>query len=199
MKSLMLVTLIVIAACGTQRHGSEELPPPAAPRGDSTPPEATPPEATAPRVDTIPEESVAAPRPAPPGGTTLITLRSPVEGRSIRFRLSAPDHHPIFLDNCDGAFHWGLEKRSQEGWEPAWLAVINECHSPPIEITTGSSRELTGVIRLQPGERIERDTYRLFIYGLYTAHNREIHHRNPEVPKEQRVSEPFPFGPLSPP
>lgn len=147
----------------------------------------------APVREPVPPAAEPAPT-TPPAGAPLVQLIAPAEGDTLRFRLSAPADQTLYLDHCNGAFAWGLERRVAASWTQGWVAVINQCHSAPIEIPPGGSRVLEGIINLQPGEHIEPDTYRVAIYGLFTAHDQESHLANPEVPAELRVSEPFAFG-----
>jgi hypothetical protein len=114
--------------------------------------------------------------------------------RTLRIRLSAPAGHPLYLDNCNGAFPWGLEHHPDSAWTSAWIVATDACHSAPIVIAPGENR--TFQVEIGVGERIEKGTYRLIVYGLHTGPEGTA---LTEVPHEMRVSEPFPLGPLDAP
>ena len=129
----------------------------------------------------------AAPRPA----SYVAVLNRPDE-RTLRIRLSAPAGHPLYLDNCNGAVPWGLEHRPDGVWTSAWIVATDACHSAPIVIAPGETR--TFQLEIGVGERIEKGTHRLIVYGLHTGPEGAA---ETEVPHGMRVSEPFPLGPLA--
>ncbi len=138
---------------------------------------------------------VEAPPAAKPGPASLLTVMDRPDARTFRIRLRAPAEHALQLENCNGAFPWGLENRRGGTWKSAWNVATNACYSTPIVIAPGETR--TFDIGIGVGERIEEDTYRLIVYGL--------HHTDPsiprpaadtQIPRELRVSEPFQLGPL---
>jgi hypothetical protein len=147
------------------------------------------------------------PSPAPAEANAVVGRRSvsfvsamlPVDGHALRFRIHAPPGHPLYLDHCNGAFSWGLEHRVAGTWKPAWIVATNACHSAPIVIPPGRSRDFTQTVVLNAEETLRADTYRLAVYGLYSDHSSEHHAASTAVPRESRVSEPFAFGPLTAP
>lgn len=147
------------------------------------------------------EEGRDAPPAAAPrtqGPATLVTLLPPADPRTLRFRLSAPAEHPLHLENCNGAFSWGLEHRAAGAWKPAWIVSTNACHSPPIVIPPGESREFREGVTLSADESLPADTYRIAVYGLYREHDDRHASDSTMVPPELRVSAPFAYGPLAP-
>jgi hypothetical protein len=132
----------------------------------------------------------AAPRPA-----SFVTVLNRPDERTLRISLSAPAGHPLYLDNCNGAFPWGLEHRPDGVWTSAWIVATDACHSAPIVIPPGGTR--TFQVEIGVGERIEKGTYRLIVYGLHTGPSSPSRAAETEVPHGMRVSEPFPLGPLS--
>jgi hypothetical protein len=140
-----------------------------------------------------------APTPARQTPASLVTLMPPAGPRTLRFRLSAPAGHPLHLENCNGAFSWGLEHRVGDAWKPAWIVSTNACHSPRILIPPGESREFREAITLSMGESLPADTYKVAIYGLYREHDDRHASDSTMIPHALRVSEPFAFGPLAAP
>jgi hypothetical protein len=131
----------------------------------------------------------AAPRPA-----SFVTVLNRPDERTLRIRLSAPAGHPLYLDNCNGAFPWGLEHRPDGVWTSAWIVATDPCHSAPIVIPPGGTR--TYQVEIGVGERIEKGTYRIIVYGLHTGPSSPHRATETEVPHGMRVSEPFPLGRL---
>ena len=123
-------------------------------------------------------------------------MTSPPDGDTMRFRLDAPSRHALYLDHCNGAVSWGLEHEVAGTWKPAWIAMVNGCHSAPIRIPAGSFREFSEPVALDPGTHLPAGTYRLALYGVYSRHDADDHAGSTEVPHAERVSEPFAFGPL---
>ncbi len=134
-----------------------------------------------------------------PEPASLVSLMPPSDPRTLRFRLSAPPSHPLHLENCNGAFSWGLEHRVAGAWKPAWIVSTNACHSPPIVIAPGESREFREAVSLSMGESLPADTYKVAIYGLYRQHDERHRSDSTMIPHALRVSEPFAFGPLAAP
>jgi hypothetical protein len=166
MRYLLFPLLLALVACDPQ---------------DSTPARTKP-----------PSPATAAPRPAP-----LVSALPPApDGRTLRFRLTAPPDHPLYLDNCNGAFSWGLEREVAGVWTPAWIVATDACHSAPIVLPPGEFRVFEEAITLGAGERLPAASYRIAVYGLYSTHERSDHAANTEVPHALRVSARFAFGPL---
>jgi hypothetical protein len=136
-----------------------------------------------------------APPAAEPRPASFVTVLNRPDERTLRISLSAPAGHPLYLDNCNGAFPWGLEHRPDGVWTSAWIVATDACHSAPIVIPAGETR--TFQVGIGVGERIEKGTYRLIVYGLHTGPSSPARATETEVPHEMRVSEPFPLGPLS--
>lgn len=134
-----------------------------------------------------------------PEHASLVALMPPSGPRTLRFRLSAPAGHPLHLENCNGAFSWGLEHRVAGAWKPAWIVSTNACHSPPIVIPQGESREFREAVTLSMGESLPADTYKVAIYGLYREHDERHESDSTMIRHTLRVSEPFAFGPLAAP
>jgi hypothetical protein len=130
---------------------------------------------------------------------SLVSLMPPADPRTLRFRLRAPASHPLHLENCNGAFSWGLEHRVAGAWKPAWIVSTNACHSPPIVIPPGESRGFREAVTLSMGESLPADTYKLAIYGLYREHDERHGSDSTMISHALRVSEPFAFGPLAGP
>lgn len=130
---------------------------------------------------------------------SLVSVMPPPDARTLRFRVRAPNTHPLYLDHCNGAFSWGLEHEVSGIWKPAWIVATNACHSDPIVIPAGESLEFTEALTLQPGERLPAGTYRLAIYGLYSAHHPADHAASTEVPHNTRVSAPLALPPRTSP
>ena len=126
------------------------------------------------------------PRPAPAPAETQpprsVTALEPVDARTLRMRVSAPAGQALRLDNCNGAFSWGLEHPVDGAWKSAWIVATDACHSPPIVIAPGESRTFTEGITLSGEERIAAGTYRIALYGLHGA--------------AERTSQPFTLGAL---
>jgi hypothetical protein len=140
-----------------------------------------------------------APPAAGPGPASLVSALPPADGRTLRFRLSAPAGQPLHLENCNGAISWGLEREVAGAWKPAWTVATDACHSAPVVIPPGESRVFDEVVTLGTGEDLQAGTYRIAVHGLYRRHDREDHAANPEVPRHLRVSRPFALGPLAAP
>lgn len=138
-----------------------------------------------------------APPAAEPRSASFVTVLNRPDERTLRIRLSAPAGHPLYLDNCNGAFPWGLEHRPDGVWTSAWIVTTDACHSPPIVIPPGETR--TFQVGIGVGEHIEEGTYRVIIYGLHTGPSTLERAAETEVPRGMRVSEPFPLGPLTEP
>jgi hypothetical protein len=132
------------------------------------------------------------PRPA-----SLVRALPPADARTLRFRLTAPAAHPLHLENCNGAFSWGLERRVAGDWARAWTVATDACHSAPIVIPPRDSRTFEEAVTLHAGERLPAGTYRIVVHGLYAAYA-EDHAAGAEVPNALRVSAPFELGPLEP-
>lgn len=160
------------------------------------------------RVDTA-TASEPDSKPAPPGpvdtpatsepaSDRVVSVVAAQNGGALRIQLRAPSNGSLYLDNCNGAFAWGLEHQVNGVWKPAWMAVINQCHSAPIMIAPGEARIFNGTVSLDPGKTLPADRYRIAIYGLFSRHDQENHRDNPEVPVAMRVSEPIELGPFAP-
>lgn len=140
-----------------------------------------------------------APTPGQRAPASLVMLMPPAGPRTLRFRLSAPAGHPLHLENCNGAFSWGLEHQVAGAWRPAWIVSTDACHSPPIVIPPGESRESRAAVTLSAGESLPAGTYKLAVYGLYRQHDERHDSDSTMIPHALRVSEPFAFGPLAGP
>ena len=136
---------------------------------------------------------------SPSAPASLVSVIPSTDERTLRFRLRAPPGHPLYLENCNGAFSWGLEHQVEGVWKPAWIVATNACHSAPIVVRPGETREFTEAVSLGAGESLPADTYRVAVYGLYSTHHDEDHSASTEVPHELRLSEPFQLGPLAGP
>lgn len=146
-----------------------------------------------------PPPPVEVPSAGQPRAASFVTLMRPIDEHTLGFRVSAPGAHPLYLDNCNGAFSWGLERQAAGTWKPAWTVATNACHSAPLVIPAGESREFTEAVTLDRGATLPSDRYRVAVYGLYSIHDSEDHSANTEVPHGLRLSEPFLFGPLTAP
>lgn len=109
----------------------------------------------------------------------------------IHFRVTAPKSRALYLENCNGAISWGLERKSAAAWVPAWGAEIDGCHSAPIEIPAGTHRDFHEVVALRPSEPLLRGAHRVAVYGLYFNHDSNDHPIDSEVPHALRLSQPF--------
>ena len=136
--------------------------------------------------------AAAATRPA-----SLVSALPPAGARTLRFRLTAPPDQALYLDNCNGAFSWGLERQVAGEWKPAWIVATDACHSAPIVLPPAESRVFEEAVTLGADERLPTDSYRIAIHGLYTTHDGSDHAANTEVPHALRTSAPFAFGPLT--
>ncbi len=121
------------------------------------------------------------PPPAEPPAR-VVTALAPADARTLRMRVSAPRGRALRLDNCNGAFSWGLERPEGGVWKRAWTVATDACHSAPVEIAPGESRTFTEAITLSGEERIAAGTYRITIYALHGA--------------PERSSQPFTLGAL---
>lgn len=129
------------------------------------------------------------PRTASP--QSFVSLASPAHERGLHFRISAPRSKSLYLDNCNGAFLWGLEHQKSGTWKYAWGQEINSCHSEPIKIAAGTALEFREVVSVRRGEILPPGPYRLAVYGLYFSHGSFDHATSIEVPHIFRVSESF--------
>jgi len=125
-----------------------------------------------------------------------VSLLPSPDARTLRFRLRAPNDHPLLVDNCNGAFSWGLERRVAGVWTSAWTVATDACHSAPIAIPPGASRDFAEAVTLGADERLPADDYRIVVHGVYATHDAADHARNVAVARELLVSAPFAFGPL---
>jgi hypothetical protein len=134
----------------------------------------------------------AAPAPATPA--SHLDAGAPAADGTVHLRLTAPADRPLHLDNCNGAFSWGLEHRVGDAWRPAWIPPINGCASVRLVIGAGQSRTLVQRFAPGPGEALPAGTYRLAVYGLhYTPASRDA--PDESVAPDRRASAPFAFDP----
>jgi hypothetical protein len=138
---------------------------------------------------------VEAPPTAESRPASLVSVMERPDERTLRIQLRAPAGHPLYLENCNGAFSWGLEHRPGGDWTRAWTVATDACYSPPLVIAPGETRIFE--VGIGVGERIEKDTYRLIVHGLHTSPPSLERAAETEVPGDMRVSEPFPLGPLA--
>ena len=151
--------------------------------------------APAPAPDASPAVE-SAPGPAAP--TSYVQASAPAADGTVHLRVAAPPDRALYLDNCNGAFSWGLEHRVDGAWTPAWIPPINGCASPRLVFDAGRSRTLALRYLPGPGEApLPAGTYRLALYGLHYA--RDFGDRTAEVPADRRASAPFEFDPGAPP
>lgn len=153
------------------------------------------PAASEPSAPSPPESSGAASTdPAAAANASFVSLVARPAGNRVRFRIIAPVDRPLFLENCNGAMSWGLEREAKGEWVPAWGAEIDGCHSAPIEIPAGTARDFDGVVTERPHAPRPPGPYRLAVYGLYFTHDDRDHAAGIEVPHDRRRSAPFTFG-----
>jgi hypothetical protein len=107
---------------------------------------------------------------------------------------------PLYLVNCNGDVAPGLEKRTGDRWERAWIPETNACLSPPVVIPTGGSYSDTLHMVVAPwdstfyGELGRSDTsrrYRLLWHQALGSFDPNARPFGSELPREQRSSNAF--------
>jgi hypothetical protein len=158
---VVLLVLGALIACGRP-------PPPAT--------IAPPPTTRAPVVAAVPDQA------------SVVSVLAVAGDRTLRLRLAAPSTQSLALDNCNGAFQWGLERQAAGTWERAWGAETDACLSAPLAVAAGATREFTVAITGPDGEALGDGTYRAVVYGL---HGVPASQERTELPADQRTSAPF--------
>jgi hypothetical protein len=141
-----------------------------------------------------PAPATVAPSPSPPLATkapdtaSVVAVADVGGDRTVHLRLSAPPAYALAVDNCNGAFQWGLERRVAGAWEPAWGAETDACQSAPIFLAAGTSREFALAITGASGDALDAGTYRAVVHGLLAVAPGKV----PDpLPEDQRASAPF--------
>lgn len=139
-------------------------------------------------------ESPAAPAAAPspaartaPPPARIVSASAPA-ARTVHLHLTAPAAHALAVDNCNGAFQWGLERQVAGGWERAWGAETDACASAPLVVAAGTSREFALAITGPASETLDAGTYRAIVYGLQAVADGQA---PVALPADQRASAPF--------
>ena len=144
-----------------------------------------------------PAASVAPPPTTPTTATAqvdapLVSVLAATMDRTLRLRLAAPFAQALALDNCNGAFQWGLERQAADAWQQAWSAETDACASAPIVIAAGTSREFTVAITGPDGDALGAGTYRAVVHGLHAV---PPGGERVELPAIRRTSAAFPYPP----
>jgi hypothetical protein len=176
MSRFALILLLLPAACG--RSGE-------VPHATTAPPPDRTAEATAP-VRTDRSSYRLTPGPSGPEATIVTTFQGPAD-------------RSVYLENCNGAIGVTLQRKVGQEWVYAWMVAMNACLSEPIEVPPGGEHstslylhENAGGVSYPPGARmIESGTYRMVWSGVITSYDLSRAQFGPELPLEERVSEPF--------
>jgi hypothetical protein len=134
--------------------------------------------------------------PADPATASYVAASMAADGVTLHVRVTAPEARPLYLENCNGAFPWGLERPDEGAWTTAWVAELNGCLSEPIVVPPGEHRDFRLPIRLRPSDSLPAGTYRVALYALHDTYDMEPDASNKPGPLENRVSDPFPLRPL---
>ena len=143
--------------------------------------------------------SGAKPAPAPPQPEPFVAARPASEDATVHLRLSAPPAHALYVDNCNGAFPWGLERQDGDRWEGAWNAELDGCLSAPIVVAPGTSREFALAVGGGPGPALNAGTYRAVVHGLYAEYDTADPRANVVLAPDRRTSAPVRFDPADRP
>ena len=114
--------------------------------------------------------------------------------------FTAPADTTASILHCNGAIGWGLQRRTDKGWENAWVAETNGCFSPPIVVAAGGERteRLVLVSRVLDPPRsgpvrsdVPPGTYRVVWFGVLGGFDPERPPYGPELALKRRVSGPI--------
>jgi len=110
----------------------------------------------------------------------------------------APKDTTVWLLHCNGAIAWGLQRLDRGAWRDAWVAMTNECLSPPFILRRDSAFVDTLVFTASAGAVIDSagigpGTYRVAFYNALTSFDTAARPFGPELPIERRVSAPIAF------
>lgn len=162
---------------------------------------ATRPDETSTRVD--PSASVTAPPhtdgPVQTDRSAYVLSDGPSREATIVTTLRAPADQTLYIMNCNGATGVTLQRKVGEEWVYARLVAMNACLSPPIVVAPGEEHTASIELREDAGSMsgasganmLESGIYRVVWSGVLTSFDSDVRGFGPELPLEQRVSEPF--------
>jgi hypothetical protein len=113
--------------------------------------------------------------------------------RSFTVSVRAPDSHPLFLENCNGAVNWALTAHTEPNDSFAWITERDACLSAPIKIEPGTSGSLqlvtsNGASAPPPGQ------YHVVLLGVFASWSTERPIDQPQVSREHLISNPIVVG-----
>jgi hypothetical protein len=147
------------------------------------------------------EKSVTAPAAPIRTDRSHYVLTNGPRGReaTIVSTFRAPDAHPVYIVNCNGALSASLQRKVGDEWVYAWTVAMNACLSPPLVVPAGGEQTSSihlhenagGVPYPRGAKMIESGTYRVIWTGVLTSFDADERGFGPELPLEQRISEPI--------